>query len=330
MKDTNVAKVQHYVPQFLLRNFGNGRKKHVFTFDKKTGKHFSTNAKNIACESRFYDFEENGTTFTVENSLSYIEAKVKPIFKKITDKNNLSGLSIEDRAQLSVFFSIQYVRTRCFREQHRFLQEMLGESLRKRGFGDNSSNGLQEYLKKPTENDLARQAAKFIIEAPQIFSSHLFNKSWLLLETNKKYPFIIGDNPLTMQNNRDFGFYRNIGFAVLGIEIYFPLSPTQALAMWCPSHEENCRDAFKKIQTIEKQAPHFLYAWQRTYTEKILKSIENGCSLECLPENVVNFNALQVLYAEQYLFSSKDEFDLAQKIISDHQEIQTGPRPKVS
>ena len=29
-----IAKVQHYVPQFLLRNFGNGKKDQVWVYDK--------------------------------------------------------------------------------------------------------------------------------------------------------------------------------------------------------------------------------------------------------------------------------------------------------
>ena len=33
-----IAKVQHYVPQFLLREFGNGKKNHLHVFDKLTGR----------------------------------------------------------------------------------------------------------------------------------------------------------------------------------------------------------------------------------------------------------------------------------------------------
>ena len=49
-----IAKVQHYVPQFLLRNFGNGKKDQLWGFyDKTSDRSFPTNAKNVASESRF-------------------------------------------------------------------------------------------------------------------------------------------------------------------------------------------------------------------------------------------------------------------------------------
>jgi hypothetical protein len=45
-----IAKVQHYVPQFLLRNFGNGKKDRLYVFDKQMARSFRTNANNVASE----------------------------------------------------------------------------------------------------------------------------------------------------------------------------------------------------------------------------------------------------------------------------------------
>ncbi|MDB5789306.1 DUF4238 domain-containing protein [Caballeronia mineralivorans] len=56
MAHNGIAKVQHYVPQFLLRNFGTGKKDQLHVFNKATDKTFLTNARNVAAESRFYDF----------------------------------------------------------------------------------------------------------------------------------------------------------------------------------------------------------------------------------------------------------------------------------
>ncbi|KQY90736.1 DUF4238 domain-containing protein [Pelomonas sp. Root1444] len=51
MADNGIAKVQHHVPQFLLRQFGTGQKDQLHAFDKATGRTFVTNAKNAASES---------------------------------------------------------------------------------------------------------------------------------------------------------------------------------------------------------------------------------------------------------------------------------------
>ena len=52
-----IAKLQHYVPQFLLRNFGNGNNDQIWVYDKAASHCFSINTKHIASERRFYDFE---------------------------------------------------------------------------------------------------------------------------------------------------------------------------------------------------------------------------------------------------------------------------------
>lgn len=46
------AKIQHYVPQFLLRNFGSGKKDCVWVLDKSSDTIFKSNAKNIVCKRR--------------------------------------------------------------------------------------------------------------------------------------------------------------------------------------------------------------------------------------------------------------------------------------
>jgi hypothetical protein len=52
----SIAKVQHYVPQFLLKHFGTGKKDKIAVFNKQTDRVFATNVRNVAAESRFYDF----------------------------------------------------------------------------------------------------------------------------------------------------------------------------------------------------------------------------------------------------------------------------------
>jgi hypothetical protein len=64
----------------------------------------------------------------------------------------------------------------------------------------------------------------------------------------------ISDNPVVMHNPRTFGPYGNIGIAVPGIEIYFPLSPEVVLAYFCPSSmkhvEEEQAQAEKEASTF--------------------------------------------------------------------------------
>lgn len=57
--------LQHYVPRFLLRKYGSGKKHYVHIFDKQTGKTFKLAADNkalipVAAERGMYDFEFMG------------------------------------------------------------------------------------------------------------------------------------------------------------------------------------------------------------------------------------------------------------------------------
>ena len=86
------AKIQHYVPKFLLRNFGLGKKDQVWVYDKQTARSFPTNAKNVASENAFYDFEIGGETYSLESSLSKIESQAKPVVERIMDDDSVSSL----------------------------------------------------------------------------------------------------------------------------------------------------------------------------------------------------------------------------------------------
>lgn len=83
------AKVQHYVPRFLLKNFGKGKKNLVFVYDKKINKEYKTNIKNIASETKFYDFKTilDGVEAigSIEETLAEIEGNANTALKKILD-----------------------------------------------------------------------------------------------------------------------------------------------------------------------------------------------------------------------------------------------------
>lgn len=318
MKYNGIAKVQHYVPQFILRNFGSKKKRRVHVFDKKNGNQFVTNARNVACESRFYDFNFQGFTLTLEPSLSKIEDMAKGLFIRILDEDSLLVLSSDERAQLCIFFSIQFTRTRWFYEHFLSIPKILDKKLRQSGENDEFLKGIEHYLRNPSDNEAKMQFTKMISEAPQNYAVHFANKTWVFIKTDRKYPFVIGDNPLALHNTIDMKPYGNIGLAVRGIEIYFPLSPTRALALWCPSHEEMFR------QTLSM--PTQLHPLDLSLIEETVIAIQNGQPLMYRPDNVLNFNSLQILHAERYVFSNIGEFSLCRMMIAKDDRIRCGPR----
>lgn len=307
-----IAKLQHYVPRFLLRNFGTGKKDQLYVFDKLSGKCFKAAAHKVAAENQFYDFDYKEYTLTLEPSLAQLESQAAKIIRKLLNASNMKALSPEDRATLARFFSVQMVRTKASRERWRHMGKLLADGIR-RIAPDNSQELIEKYVgPESNRNEEAFRAVHFIQSAPENFALHFLEKTWLLLKTNKKHPFCIGDHPLGMQNTIQKEFQGNIGLAVEGIEIYFPLDPENALAMWCPSHEANIRQG--------------LASGVKSSLERIVFAIDTGCPLQYVPENVINFNSLQIIYAERYVFSFLDDFVLARNMLRTNPGLRTGPR----
>ena len=330
MAHNGIAKVQHYVPQFLLRNFGTGKKDQVHVFNKATDKTFVTNARNIAAESRFYDVELDGVSLTIEPALSRIEAAAKPIIKKLAESDTLAVLSLQERAQLSVFFAVQFVRTKAIRASAADAENQFREILRHRGFNDDQ---LAEAGFGPDADMSAAMAIKMVIDAPKDYAHAFLLKQWVLLEAPAKDPFIIGDHPLAMQNVLPRkGPFGNIGLMVPGIEIYFPISPVRALAMWCPSTRDQIHEAAATIKALNRQAPELLLHRVKD-PEAILRmahAFDTGGLLQYQHDNVVNFNWLQIVHAESFVFSSVGDFDLAREVVAQSDDLRRGRRMTVS
>jgi hypothetical protein len=325
-----VAKIQHYVPQFLLRNFGRG-KDQLYVFDKQTGRSFSTNTKNVAAKSRFYDFKLQGRTFTAEPALSTLEDKAKRLLvSSLLKADTLSVLSPDDRTLLSMFFAVQFTRTFWFRQQWRAFQAATKEKLRSTARTREGLESVEKYAPEMNENQCAIETVNFMLEAPNRFAIHFIRKIWVLLRTGKNAPFMIGDNPLALHNMRDMRPYGNIGLAVPGIEIYFPLSPMRALALWCPSHEAMFREAAERIASASRSKQRLSSEIQHRFAliNQTLESMKTGRPLIYESENVKHFNSLQIRDAERYVFASSDDFSLAHQMIAEHPKARTGPRAR--
>jgi hypothetical protein len=63
--------------------------------------------------------------------------------------------------------------------------------------------------------------------------------------------------------------------------------------------------------------------------QAFLAAVATGTALNCSADNVVNMNAMQVRYAERFVYSRVDDFDLVRQMLSDDPRYRTGPRIQV-
>ena len=271
----NHVKNQHYVPQFLLKNFSSRGRKFIWAYDKNE-RHSIKNQikerpiKKVASEEYFYDHNDNNKIGSYEYALQQAEDVTAPIIEKIIETKNITDLSEEERKTLSFFITLQNLRTK-------------GQLLQTETSMETLSKQLKDKANIEVPNIESKKIWFSMLEKSTSFYEILMNKVWMLSESNNS--FLISDNPVTLQNTTDISEIRGtLGLDSFGIEIYLPLSPSLTLCLFCEKLFEN--NGYNK------------------------KNIPN---LICEPENVENINSLQIAYSERFIFSHKNEFELVKK-----------------
>ena len=326
MYQLDIAKIQHYVPRFILKNFSDGKKLQVWVFDKKTGNQFKTHIKNIASESGFYNFNFKGESLTIEPSLSDMEAQASEILKRILAERNISILRDEEKLVLSRFIALQFVRTRQWRELIKNVSKEMKKTLKERGLDPEEDDNFREI----NEIDAKLQQVRSILKVDE-FTPHFYSKKWVLLKANNNNPFYISDNPIALQNMFDYGPYGNIGLAVKGIEIYFPISKTYSIAMWCKSLEEEFKKTYEKYLFISRADPVMAATMIKNPLsfQQIIAGLETGRPIKSEETNIINHNSLQVKYSNRFIYSSKPNFNLTKEMLKDDPSLSEGPKIKV-
>lgn len=252
-----IAENQHYVPQFLLRNFsfrkkskkGGKEEQYIYAFDKHTDKAFTPNIKGIASETGFYNFYVGEEDRSLEPSLAELENKTQEGIKKLIETENLGSLNYEDKAWISLFVAIQYLRVKKQREALKQFTNDMSERVKSMGINPEELDGFE----KLTDEQIKIKTLESFAKDSPLLSQLISNKICLLFKSPKGYPLYISDNPVVMHNDENFMPYGNIGFAVPGIQIYLPISTSLCLAFWCPSLEAKFHDNWTRLNELEEK-----------------------------------------------------------------------------
>jgi hypothetical protein len=346
----------HYVPQFLLKNFHSRKKRDEFfiqIFDKKIEKGWESNVKDAMCENDFHRFkisyESEEFFLNYENHFYSIETEASHSIQKLIKEKNLTKIDDQDRANIVAFITFQSLRTNQYRsivdKSSKKIYDMV-KQFSNSGDDDIVKMGDEEVkigALKQSEDQLKQVSLRAIRDPKGLkeIMSHLLVKKWILYETTNKNPFYISDNPIVLHNDKEFGPYGNIGFAVPGIQIYFPISSTLTLGLVCPLLYKECREEVEKVKNL-KQSFMSLRVMGRNPNFKIieeqllmlnnlekaplnyLNGFETGHPVKCKDENVLFFNSRQVMSAERFLACSNNDFELVKKMIKDDEKFRGG------
>lgn len=334
-----MAENQHYVPQFLLRNFC--RKEQVHIFELGTQKIFRTNIRNIMAE-RDYNVTslQNGYFIDFENRFTYIESLAGPVITKIIETEDVTALSADDLAKIHIFVVAQNLRSKVNRVNFEHLNKYI-----KGNFQGISTNDFPEFF---TDAEYEKYCQlKMITENLTEFAKPMLPKYILLLKKDCPGSIYISDTPVVLHNSKDFGPYGNIGIGVPHIEIYLPISPELVIAFVCPHSVSEIRrlqeelsltlDKKKKAAWLngEAQSPHFQseisaqYAElerSKKYSERIIKAKKAPITLE----NLMHLNSLQVIWAHRFIAASQPDFNFASQCLSENPQWTKAPRWEIN
>ncbi|MCH8043291.1 MAG: DUF4238 domain-containing protein [Planctomycetes bacterium] len=313
----NHPKNQHYVPQFLLRNFLDDTNSRIHAFDKLSGSSFSVSPRNVAAEGGFYDYD--GKQDSLEPLLSRLEAKVSAIINGIIKHESLAQLTRDDRIWLSLFAAVQQLRVKGIRHKLKSMNAGIRRVLQERGIDPG------DVVPEMNDDDIKRQCLSHIQMAKE-FSQHYFDKLWILQRAPDNSPFYTSDNPIALHNLIKSPGRGNLGIISPGVEIYLPISKQFSICFFCKSMFHAMRQELCNAEVIRKR---FGCCPDLAPFEKIIKLMESGDPDLLLPDNVIHQNSLQVLQSSRFVFSSNDNFDLVRLMLARDAKLKNPPEMTV-
>ena len=301
------TKKQHFVPQFLLRNFGHGKKKkeRVWTFDKRRGVSYCAGVLDTGHQNGFYDGASiEGDEIEGESLTERVDGIGSRAFRPVVQQQRLP-LQGEAFVSMSYFIAAQMLRTPTIRNEMEYLRNVIIERWGPEVREGDDSRGIGEYC----ESDSKFSSIEMLRDVPE-FSRILQTKVWFLLLAPPDVSFILSDNPVVKHNHLDYGRRGSLGVAQDGIEIVLPISPKLGVQMLCP-----------KIANLVS-ATH-------SGQERLLLQRE-GKPLPLSAQNVTFVNSLQVSQSERFLYAQSDiDFRLAREMLVDHPNLAVPASQKV-
>jgi hypothetical protein len=211
-------------------------------FDKKTEKIFSTNIKNIAAENGFYNFKEKGVSLSAEQNLGNLETITANLINRINKEETLANITDGEKIILSIFIAAQITRVKQTRIKLKKVSDDLVKVFEKMGIDPNKVDGFSPF----NEDEIKKLTILTLEESIKTFTPYILDKAWMLFKAPESIDHFISDNPITLQNRNDFSPYGNLGLAVRGIEIYFPISKKLSLGIFAKDIEESLRKVYEK------------------------------------------------------------------------------------
>lgn len=319
--DASTPKKQHYVPQFILKNFRTGKKKRVHVFDKLRKLAYPSSVRDVACEGGYYNIEIGGDGYTLESKLASLEDMASSAIRKVVNQETLAGLDEKDLTFFRLFCAVQLLRTEHQRNFGKQFQDTILKWFENRGMSPSDVENFDVLNDDQIKHNHVRSIDSLALE----FADHFRDKVMMLVKAPRGSEFMISDNPITMYNEMPRTGRGNLGLAVEGIQINMPLSPSLSVTFACPTMMGVIIGQVKKLRFLWSFAVIPESPGSHEAVE-LVEAIESGRAREVRPENVDFYNSLQVIQSSRFVYSSNGDFSLVEDMLKTNPECQYTPR----
>lgn len=218
-------RMQHYVPQFYLRNFSDAKGRTINLCNLKSGKIISGASLRDQCARPYF----YGSDLKVEKALAGVERSAAEVVRGILRDRTLPDFYTTDSLVLFVFVIALHNRTMFIAEEENRINDALFKAMfrehpRLRGVNLDNWRVVRE---NPIVPPLGRALETFPV------ALDLARK---LISNTSNEPFITSDHPVVFYNQYMEG-YQEVsctGIASKGLQIFLPISPAVMLHLYDP------------------------------------------------------------------------------------------------
>jgi hypothetical protein len=333
-----MPRFNHSVPEFILNRFASSGK--ICVFDKHSQKAFKLPPRRAMGERDFHNVHIDDAVISFENKFTHVENLAAPIIAQIVERKALDRLTPMDIATLNMFVALQLSRSKS----RRMDQNTITTEVRRR-WPEIEINPAPERIDDWEFEKLS--ALKITFDNLAELTKPLVLKHMFLMVRDCRDDIYISDAPVVMHNAKTFGPYGNLGLAVPGVEIYFPLSPDVVLAYFCPSlmkeTEEQQAEAERRIsaafaaqilsRTGISRAEILRFEQMRTEVKRskdYFRLVKENRVAPMDSQNVLFLNSLQVRASYRFVAAARPNFSFARKALSERPHWKEGLRVKVN
>ena len=295
-------KKQHYVPQFLLRNFALGKKlkAKLWVLDKRNATVFQASVRDVGHENMFYAYNGEAGSVDFEGVMEKLDSKAAAIIQDVISEHRLPGPG-ENFVWLSYYVIAQMLRTPVTRSDMDNFRDLIVQKFGKEIVYQGDTRPVADY--GPEDSKIS--SIRLLRDVPKL-AKMLQEKVWILCEAPDTAPFIIADNPVSRHNMIDRRLRGNLGLKNDGIEIYMPLSPRLSVQIICP-----------RLATATLLVPEL--------ANEFSGAMANKEPVRYRPENIEFLNSLQVQWSERFVYARhREHLEMPLDMLRTHPMLQEG------